>query len=118
MAYDPEKGSARDLPRERYLRAAYRLLRMQGSDLLILIAERGEDEFLRVAGAIFGANGFLFAKDELRAMFRGLEKRAVKAHREERLHNDLVERFGRSHTPHGASPFDHLVDRALMVNAS
>jgi hypothetical protein len=116
--YDPEKGGARDLPRERYLAAAYRLLRKQGSDLLILIATRGEDEFQRVAGQIFGANGFHFTKDEYRAMFRGLERQAKKLDTAEKLHNAFMDAHARASTPHGASPFDELVDRALLVNAN
>jgi hypothetical protein len=117
MTYDPEKGAARDLPRDRYLRAAYKLLRLQGADLLILIAERGEDEFARVAGAIFGANGFVVTREEWRSMFKGLEKAAYKAHQGERRRELYIEKYGRSERPHGRSPFDDLVDAAGMVNS-
>jgi hypothetical protein len=117
VAYDPEKGAARDLPRSRYLRAAYRLLRMQGADLLILIAERGEDEFARVAGQIFGANGFVVTREEWRSMFAGLEKQAWKAHQGERRREHYIEKYGRSTTKHGRSPFDDMVDAAATVNS-
>src|ERR1700737_1197223 len=112
MSYDPERGGARDLPRERYVRGAYRLLRRQGADRLVAIAERGMEEFVRVAGTIFGANGFVMTKDELRAMFTGIERQAVKvtAH-EKRLHG-LMDKYGRGEL-HGQSDYNAQLEAAF-----
>lgn len=91
MTYDPEKGSARDLPVDRYVRTAYRLLRMQGDDLLIAIAERGETEFIRVATEIFGANGFVLPKSAYEAMFPHLERQAKRAAVRQQAQHDWMD---------------------------
>lgn len=95
-----ETGAARDLPRERYLRvAALQMQKSFGPEVLRLIAERGDDEFVRVAGQIFHSQGFTFTHDELRAVFRMLDAQAWTAHLAEARREDAIDRHGRSERP-------------------
>jgi hypothetical protein len=105
VSYDPEKGSARDLPRERYLRVAYMQMRQSfGPELLGMIAARGEDEFKRVCGAIFSENGFIFTPEELGTMYRHLEAKAVRDMRAEKVReawlDDGHQRTDKPERPH------------------
>jgi hypothetical protein len=90
--YDPEKGGARDLPRERYLRVAYLTMRKSfGPELLGMIAARGEDEFVRVAGEVMAHNGFVFTRPELALVFSHLEKKAGIDLRRERIREAWID---------------------------
>jgi hypothetical protein len=90
----------RDLPRERYLRVAYAMMcRSFGPEVLKVIAERGDQEFLRIVGQIYHSQGFIFTKDELRTIYQKLETRAWDGELTNRAYEDYIDRHGRSERP-------------------